>query len=399
MRTPGLTSPDLALATEAFTRAYSRPPEVAWLAPGRVNLIGEHTDYNDGFVLPLAIGSGCLALASVSADGDLRVASAQRRGDGVRRTAVEGLDPSKAGGWWAYVDGVFWALRQHGHPVEGALVLVDGNVPSGAGLSSSAALECSVVGAANALYDLRIDDSELVAVARRAENDFVGAPTGGMDQLISVLGKAGNVLLCDMRTLTTEAVPFDLDAHGLALLVIDSKAPHQLVSSEYGERRASCERASALLGVTALRDVTVADLPAALDRIRSDGGADAAMLVKRARHVVTENQRVLDTVEDLKADRFAEVGALMTDSHRSMRDDFENSVPQVDLAVEVANATGALGARMTGGGFGGCVIALVPVDRVDLVADAVTSGYAANGWSQPVCFVAEATDGQRSADR
>ena len=276
-------------------------------------------------------------------------------------------------------------------------MLVDGNVPSGAGLSSSAALECSVAGAANVLFGLGIEDRELVAAARQAENDYVGAPTGGMDQLISVLGKAGNVLLCDMRDLSTEPVPFDLAAAGLALLVIDTKSPHQLVTSEYGERRASCERAAALLGVKALRDVSVAELPAALDRVRNDGGDDAEMLVKRARHVVTENQRVLDTVEVLKAGRFDEVGVLMTASHASMRDDFENSVDRVDAAVEVANQQGALGARMTGGGFGGCVIALAPIERVDPIADAIAEHYRGKGWSAPVPFVAEATDGQRAA--
>ncbi len=297
------------------------------------------------------------------------------------------------------MEGVFWALRERGHSVGGAQVLVDGNVPSGAGLSSSAALECSVAGAANVLFGLGIDDSELVAAARQAENDYVGAPTGGMDQLISVLGKAGHVLLCDMRDLTTEPVPFDLAAAGLALMVIDTKSPHQLVSGEYGERRASCERASALLGVPALRDVSVAELPVALDRIGKSGEADAEMLVKRARHVVTENQRVLDTVDVLKAGRFAEVGTLMTASHASMRDDFENSVARVDAAVEVANNQGALGARMTGGGFGGCVIALAPIERVDPIADAVAQHYRDRSWAAPVPFVAEATDGQRDARR
>jgi len=399
MRTPGLPSPDPERAAETFERIYDRPADVAWLAPGRVNLIGEHTDYNDGFVLPLAIGSGCLALAAASEDGELSVASAQRRGAGVRRTAVEALDPRSADGWSAYVEGVFWALRQRGHSVVGAQVLVDGNVPSGAGLSSSAALECSVAGVANMIFGLGIDDSELVAAARQAENDYVGAPTGGMDQLISVLGKAGHVLLCDMRDLTTEPVPFDLAAAGLALMVIDTKSPHQLVSGEYGERRASCERAAALLGVPALRDVSVAELPGALDRIGKSGGADAEMLIKRARHVVTENQRVLETVDVLKAGRFEEVGTLMTASHASMRDDFENSVARVDAAVEVANQQGALGARMTGGGFGGCVIALAPIERVDPIADAVAQHYRARSWAAPVPFVAEATAGLRDARR
>jgi galactokinase len=399
MRTPGLSSPDPERAAEAFRRLYGRSAEVAWLAPGRVNLIGEHTDYNDGFVLPLAIGSGCLALAAGTDDDDLQVGSAQRRGDGVRRTACADLDPGKARGWSAYVEGVFWALRQRGHSVGGAQVLVDGNVPSGAGLSSSAALECSVVGAANVVFGLGIDDRELIAAARQAENDYVGAPTGGMDQLISVLGKAGHVLLCDMRDLRTEPVPFDLTSAGLALLVIDTKSPHQLVSGAYGERRASCERASALLEVPALRDVSVDELPAALDRIRARGGDDAEMLVRRARHVVTENQRVLDTVDVLKAGRFDEVGVLMTASHASMRDDFENSVERVDAAVEIANEQGALGARMTGGGFGGCVIALVPSERVDPIADAVAKHYREQDWAAPVPFVAVATDGQRAADR
>jgi galactokinase len=394
--TPSLHIPDLESARAGFRDAYGRDAEIAWLAPGRVNLIGEHTDYNDGFVLPLAIPAGCLALVAATDTGVVRIASAQE--DDTAQAEVDGLAPGDVDGWARYVAGVVWALAEAGKPVAGVDIYVDGNVPGGAGLSSSAALECCVVGALDALFALNCSAEERVAVARKAENDYVGAPTGGMDQLISVGGQTGHVLLCDMRSLEVEAVPFDLAAAGLALLVVDTRAAHELVSGEYGERRASCEKAAALLGVPALRDIALGDLDVALEKLRSDGGEDAETIVKRARHVVTEDARVLETVELLRRGEFRAIGDAMLASHTSMRDDFEITVPEVDLAVTTAvTQDGVIGSRMTGGGFGGCVISVVEADVVDAVADAVVTAFADAGFDAPVCFTATATEGARAA--
>jgi galactokinase len=259
----------------------------------------------------------------------------------------------------------------------------------GSGLSSSAALSCSVVTALDDLLGLGLSSGEQVAAARTAENDFVGAPTGGMDQLASIRSEAGHVLLCDMRSLDTRAVPMDLAAAGLTLLVTDTKAPHQHADGEYRERRESCERAAALLGVATLREVQDDDHAAVLDRLRAAAGNDAELLIKRARHILTENDRVLSVVARLDAGDVPGVGGLLTQSHRSMREDFEITVPEVDTAVDAALSAGALGARMTGGGFGGCVIALTTLDGVNAVRDAITSAFAAKRFTAPTFFTTE----------
>jgi galactokinase len=258
-------------------------------------------------------------------------------------------------------------------------------------------LVCSVAGVLDDLFDLGCSPADLVALTRRAENDFAGAPTGGMDQLISVSGQAGHALLCDMRSLEVEQVPFDPAAAGLTLLVIDTKAPHGHVEGEYGARRRSCEQAAQVLGVPALRDVTADGLDEALARLRADGGDQAEVLVKRTRHIVTENARVLATVALLRDGRIRDIGPLLTASQASMRDDFEVSAAQVDLVVETALAHGALGSRMTGGGFGGCVISLVETDQVGEVAGAVRAAFAEHGFDPPAPFTAVATDGIRLA--
>jgi galactokinase len=362
--------------------------ECSWRAPGRVNLIGEHTDYNDGFCLPLAIPQGCTATVSPLAEPVIEVVSVQREGpvelplDELRPGALTGDDE-----WAGYAAGVAWALRERGHRIPGLSITVDGDVPSGAGLSSSAALECSVAGALNDQLSLGLDRSELVAVARQAENDFVGAPTGGLDQLASIFGQRDRVLLCDMRTLDVEAVPFDLDAAGLTLLVIDTKAPHQLTDGLYGERREACAEAARLLGVPALRDLGLEELSDAMDRLPDE------TLRKRARHVITENDRTLACAGLLRTGQLRQIGPLLTASHASMRDDFEITVPEVDLAVEVLLAFGAFGARMTGGGFGGCVIALMEPAQARAGALAVQAAYAGRDYLEPVSFTVTAADG------
>ena len=351
-----------------------------WRAPGRLNLIGEHTDYNDGYVLPLALPYATTATVTARDDGVLALSST-RHGDAELR--VDELAPGRVEGWAAYVAGVVWAFREAGHDVAGGFdVTVDSDVPEGAGLSSSAALECSVAAALDDLLDLGTDRSTLARLARRAENDFVGVPTGVMDQLASLLCTDAHVLFLDCRSLETEQVPLDTDAAGLTVLGVDSRSPHQLSKSAYADRRRSCEQAARVLGVPALRDATEADL----DRLDGE-------LLRRARHVVTEDARVLAVVAALRAGRVAEIGPLLSASHASMRDDFEITVPRVDLIAATAESAGALGARMTGGGFGGCVLALVPTDRADAVREAITAAYDEAGYGEPGFFPAVPSSG------
>ncbi|GAA2577802.1 galactokinase [Dactylosporangium fulvum] len=367
--------------------AVARLPEgsydAVWASPGRVNLIGEHTDYNDGFVLPFALPHSTVVAATRRDRPEWTVWS-ETTGETVRFGAGERVE-----GWAAYVAGIVWVLREAGHDVPGADLKVTSDVPLGAGLSSSAAIECAAMAA---LVDLAGADLPMQLrprLAQRAENEYVGAPTGIMDQAASTLCRAGHALFLDCRSLATEHVPFDLAADGLAMLVVDSKAPHAHVSGEYAARRRSCEEAAKILGVAALRDVDVDGLPDALAKL------DDEVMRKRVRHVVTEDQRVLDTVAALRAGDVRAVGPLMTASHESMRDDYEITVPQVDTAVRVALEHGAYGARMTGGGFGGCVLALVDEEHCDGVAAAVRAAFAANGFPPPDTFVVAPGEGTR----
>jgi galactokinase len=358
-------------------------PSARWRAPGRVNLIGEHTDYNDGFVLPLAIPQGCTAEVGSAEDGILTVGSAQK--DEPVRLDLAGLRPDPGVGWAGYAAGVVYALQQRGVKVPGLRISLDSDVPPGAGLSSSAALTCSVATAVDDLLDLGLDKGQLLAVTRTAENDFVGAPTGGMDQLASLNCTAGHALFCDMRSLDTEPVPLDLAGEGLVLLVIDTRAEHRHADGEYGKRRQGCERAAAQLGVPALRDID--DLDASL------AGLDDDELRRYVRHVVTENQRVLDTVALLREKRVREIGPLLSASHASLRDDYRVSAAELDVAVEAAQAAGALGARMTGGGFGGAAIALVQDDDADRVTEAVSAAFASRSFPTPRTFGVLPSDG------
>ncbi|WP_460525549.1 galactokinase [Flindersiella endophytica] len=372
---------------EDFTAELGRSPEGVWAAPGRVNLIGEHTDYNDGFVLPLAIPQGVLAAAARRDDGVIRLVSRQQ--DGRVEVPVDKLTPGSPGGWSGYVLGVAWALREAGHDIGGVDLLVHGDVPLGAGLSSSAALECAAAIALVDLYSLDIPRPALAKLAQKAENDYVGMPCGVLDQSASLLCTEDNALFMDTRTLEAEQVPLDLAGAGLTLLVIDTKAPHRHVDGEYAQRRASCEEAARLLGVPALRDISLDDLDTALARL------DDAMLRRRVRHVVTENERVLDTVQRLRAGSPRDIGGLLTQSHESLRDDYEVTVDELDTAVEAALAAGALGARMTGGGFGGCIIALVDTELADSVEARVQDAFALKGFSRPVGFVVQPAPGAR----
>ncbi|HEU5416807.1 MAG TPA: galactokinase [Streptosporangiaceae bacterium] len=371
-------------ATGLFARQYGEEPRAAWHAPGRVNLIGEHTDYNDGFVLPFAIGAGVTVAAARRDDGALVLAS--RQADGAdAQVELDGLAPGAVTGWAAYPAGVAWALRDAGYQIGGASLAIDSDLPLGAGLSSSAALECAVALALTELHGLSVPRPQLAALARRAENEFVGAPTGIMDQSAALLCQAGHALLLDCRSGIGTAVPLDPGAAGLSLLVIDTRARHAHVDGGYAARRQACEDAAAALGVRSLRDITDSSELAGLDPV----------LRRRARHVVTENSRVLATAALLRDGELARTGPLLTASHASLRDDFEVSWPEANATVEAAVEAGACGARMTGGGFGGSVVVLVPAESDLRVRAAVAARFTREGWPAPSCTVVAPSAGAR----
>lgn len=379
-----------------FAQAFDVQPDGVWSAPGRVNLIGEHTDYNGGLCLPIALPHRTYVALRRRDDDTVRLVSAQD-GAQVRELRLADVAPGAVEGWPAYVAGVAWALREAGSHVDGFDVAVDSCVPFGAGLSSSAALECAVAVALDATHDLGLagpagapDDAgraRLAAACVRAENEIAGAPTGGMDQSASLRATQGHALLLDCLDGSVRQVPFDLAADGLALLVVDTRAEHALVDGQYAARRAACEAAAARLGVGALREVSPGGLHGALATL-DDGSDDGAVQVRRVRHVVHEIARVERFVALLDADGLREVGPLMDASHASLRDDYEVSCTELDVAVEAARAAGALGARMTGGGFGGSAIALVEQDAVDDVAAAVADAFAVAGLRAPAFAVA-----------
>ena len=349
-----------------------------WRAPGRANLMGEHTDYNEGLVLPFALAQGINATAARRDDGKLTLSSRQAPGEPVT-VALDSLAPGSVGGWAVYPAGVAWALRDAGYQVPGATVDIDSDLPEGSGLSSSAALECSVALALTELAGLAVARRALAAIARRAENEFVGVPSGIMDQTASLLCEAGHALLLDCRTLEITQVPFDPAAAGAAMLVINTRAKHALTGGEYAQRRAECEEAARQLGVPSLGYLTD---PGDAERL-----ADP-VLRRRARHVIADDARVRTVVALLGSaspgrDVYREIGSLLSEAHRSLRDDFEVSWPEADVTVETAAAAGALGARMIGGGFGGSVLALVPADAGSAVRAAITEAFAQRSWTAP----------------
>ncbi|WP_402372217.1 galactokinase [Isoptericola rhizosphaerae] len=388
------------LFTEAF--GDDGAPDGVWSAPGRVNLIGEHTDYNAGLALPVALPHRTYVALRSRTDGLVRLASAQAP-DERWETALDEVTPGVTHGWGAYVAGVAWALRAAGHEVSGFDAVVDSCVPFGAGLSSSAALECAVAVALDAVHSLGLaaDDAgraELVTACVRAENEIAGAPTGGMDQAASLRCSAGHALLLDCRPGLTalesaERVPFDLAAAGLTLLVVDTRAEHALVDGQYAQRRAACEQAADILGVASLREIAPDELDVALDKL--GGTEDAEVLRRRVRHVVTEIARTAEFANLVRAGRATEVGPLMNASHASLRDDYEVSAHELDLVVEAALGAGALGARMTGGGFGGSAIALVRAADVDGVTAAVQTAFDEAGLAAPGFLLAPPSDPAR----
>lgn len=377
--------------TDTAIAGLGGAPFGVWSAPGRVNLVGEHTDYNDGFVLPFAIQQRTAAAIALREDRTLRVTSAFA--DEAVEVSLDDLDARIAArdlGWAAYPLGVAWALRRAAPDAEarGVDIAIASDVPVGAGLSSSAAIEGAVASALDDAWGAGLEARALARVGRVAENDAVGAPTGIMDQMASMLGQPDAATLLDCRSLEARSIPLGFEAAGLRVVVIDTLVTHAHSSGGYRERRASCEAGARALGVAALRDVSVADLDRAR-RILDDE------TFRRVRHIVTENARVLDTVAALEARGPRAIGELLVASHASMRDDFEISAPELDLAVETALSAGAVGARMTGGGFGGAAIALVDRDRVDTVAAAARDAFAAAGWRRPNVFTVTPSTGAR----
>ena len=392
-------------ATELFRESFAAEPDGVWAAPGRVNVIGEHTDYNGGLALPIALPHRAHLALRVREDRTIRLISPQTRGQ-IDELNLDAIAPrGQAGevkGWAAYIAGVAWALEQDGlGPLPGFDAALVSCVPLGGGLSSSAALECATAVALDEVAGLALAGpadqpadagrARLVKSCVAAENYIAGAPTGGMDQAASMRCQAGHAIELDCRTNDIEQVPFDLASQGLSLLVIDTKAPHSLVDGQYAARRAACEKSAAILGVELLADLDPVGLDDVVAILEASGDDEFSgeVLARRTRHVVTEIARteelveLLSTQEPLAGEKLSRVGELMDASHESLRVDYEVTCPELDVAVEAARAAGAHGARMTGGGFGGSAIALVDSGAVSAVAAAVVEAYAAAGFNEP----------------
>jgi len=375
----------MASLARNFEELFGRKPEVISEAPGRVNLIGEHIDYSEGFVLPFAIADRTYAAIAARTDGLVRIASHQRK-EKIFTIDIHDVKPGSKGDWEKYVLGVLWSLGI----TSGVDILVDGSVPAGAGLSSSAALECSVAVGLNELFSLNTSLENLARATQRAENDYVGVPCGIMDQSVSLMGKSGAALLLDCRDLSTESIPFNVADAGLELLIIDTQAHHALVDGGYAERRAACESVAAKLNIPSMRHLTLEVLQASREKI-----TETEFI--RARHAVTEIARVLDAVKALRASDFATLGNLINQSHASLRDDYAVSCPELDVAVAASLAAGAMGARMVGGGFGGSAIALIKAEDVADTRDAVTKAFETHGFKRPRFFTSLPSAGASAA--
>ena len=370
-----------------FLETFGEEPDLVAAAPGRVNLIGEHIDYSDGFVLPFAIKDRTLVAARKRNDSTVRIASAQRRNKIVTVDTSQ-VKPGLKGEWERYALGVLWAMGIK----EGVDLLIDGYVPLGAGLSSSAALECSVATVINHLFDLGFNLEELARLTQKAENQYVGVPCGIMDQSVSLMATQGSALLLDCRDLTTKNLPFDVASRGLELLIIDTQAHHALTDGGYAERRASCESVVAKLGIISLRELTMQQLE-----------NSRALLTEteflRARHAVTEMKRVLECVDALSNSDFEKVGYLINQSHTSLRDDYTVSCPELDTAVEAALSAGALGSRMVGGGFGGSAIALIQASKTTETIKVIEKAFSSKGFKAPRFFTSLPSQGAELLSR
>lgn len=370
---------------EIFLEQFNQKPDVICEAPGRVNLIGEHVDYCDGFVMPFAIADRTFVAIGLRTDRIIQITSVQREKE-IFQISLDDLDPSKDGDWERYILGVIWAFGKDIN--QGLNIAIDGQVALGAGLSSSAALECSVAIGLNELFDTNYSLSELARLAQRAENGFVGVPCGIMDQSVSLMAKSGNALLLDCRDLSTEFIPLDLAAANLELLIIDTQVHHALVDGGYAERRASCESAAKALGIKALRDCSIQELEDSRKLLNE-------LEYKRAKHIVNDINRVHQCVDSLQKSDFVTVGEILTKSHSSLRDLFEISAPELDLAVETSLKNKSLGARMIGGGFGGSAIALFKVADVKSAKLAISKEFAAAEFQEPRFFTSLPSSGAK----
>lgn len=359
---------------QKFLEIFGESPDLVAAAPGRVNLIGEHIDYSDGFVLPFAIKDRTFAAIRKRDDSIVRIASAQRRNK-IVSVELSTVKPGLKGEWERYALGVLWAMGVN----NGLDLLIDGHVPLGAGLSSSAALECSVATAANHLFNLGFSLEELARLTQKAENQYVGVPCGIMDQSVSLMATNGSALLLDCRDLSTRNIPFDVASRDLELLIIDTQAHHALTDGGYAERRASCESAVSKLGIKSLRDLSAPELEESRHLLTQ-------VEYIRARHAVTEMKRVLDCVDALDAGDFTKVGQLINQSHQSLRDDYTVSCPELDTAVDASLAAGALGARMVGGGFGGSAIALIQANKTSETIAGIEKAFSERKFKAPRFF-------------
>jgi galactokinase len=373
------------LATK-FHEIFGAAPELIASAPGRVNLIGEHVDFLDGFVLPFAISDATTVAIARNSSNKVRCASIQKKGI-VSTVNCADIAPKSGEAWTRYPIGVLWSLGIE----TGIDILVDGQVPLGAGLSSSAALECAIATAINELFDLGLTLPELARAAQRAENIYVGMPCGIMDQSVSLMATQGNALLLDTRDLSIEQIPFDIAPLGLELLVIDTQVHHALVDGGYAERRASCEKAISDLGITSLRDISIADFVARKSELDEK-------TYLRAFHGITEMQRVLDAVSLLKAGDLVGFGEIVTAAHISLRDNYTVSCPELNLAVDTAIKFGALGSRMIGGGFGGSAIALIKAKDSELIKNEIKSAFMVSRFKSPRFFSALPSSGAKVID-
>lgn len=383
-----MTNPTLLATIAGFKQEYDREPAGVWSAPGRVNLIGEHTDYNEGFVFPFAINRRTYAAMAPRQDNMICVASSFSKE--AFQVSIEAIKNDEKNGWAAYPFGVVYAVAKLSgkQQTQGFDIFIDSDVPVGAGLSSSAAIECAVAIALNDLWNAGLDKKTLARAGQLGENVIVGAPTGIMDQTASLFGELDHAVFLDCRSLEATTVELGFAEAGLELLIIDTKVAHRLVDGGYAARRAACESGAAALGVSSLRDLTTHDLARAQDLLDP-------VTLRRVRHVITENARVEETVTTLRNSGPRAIGNLMHLSHESMRDDFEISIDELDTAVETALRHGAIGARMTGGGFGGAAIALTPIEKISEVTLSVLAEFEALGYAKPDIFAVSAAPGAK----